>query len=96
MSNQDGGLERLMLLEELAQLTRLDDLQRQAHRHGQLAQLGEWEAAARLLTAGPGPLIRAGKVVTGDGGQPVPDPVVRRQAGKVLERAGRERAALGG
>ena len=85
-----------MLLEELARLTRLDDLQRQAQRHRQLARLGELEAAARMLAAGPGPLVRHGEVVTGDGGQPVPDPAVRRRAGKVLERAGRERAALGG
>ncbi len=67
---------------------------RQVHRHDLLTRLDELEAGIRALIADPGPLVRDGESVTGEGGEPVPVPVVRGQAEKELERLHRERAKL--
>ena len=90
----DDRQARIAALEELVKLTQLDDAERQLHRRQLLDDLDRLEVAIQAQITDPGPLIRAGKVVTGEDGLPVPDLKARRQAEQGLEQLHRERARL--
>lgn len=63
----------------------------------QLAHLDRLEAFLRKMAdRPPQPLVRRGKIVTGDDGQPVPNLRPAAEARKLLDRLERERAAWTG